>query len=192
MISQFWHVTSNDSLSVLCGQKSLSLNFSRVNISCFRLHVEIFAVCLRLKLDYKERIRENKRGRVFRRKSKRSPAVSTIAIARNAVKVATLSAIKYFLSFLGCRNIKLWNVACSSVTIDTLLPFVRNFHSRENFIYTLQVTKQLWRCRNLSLIKRWKIIKSVKLKIWFLKTICYKYEAMTWFVFKILFRLLLL
>ena len=173
-------------------RKILVFEFQSRKLSCFRLHVEIFAVCLRLKLDYKERIKENKRGRVLKWKSKRSPAVSTIAIARNAVKVATLSAIKYFLSLLGCRNIKLWNVACSSVTIDTLLPFVRNFHSRENFIYTLQVTKQLWRCRNLSLIKRWKIVKSVKLKIWFLKTICNKYEAMTWFVSKILFRLLLL
>ena len=150
-------------------RKILVFEFQSRKLSCFRLHVEIFAVCLRLKLDCKERIKANKRGRVFRWKSKRNSAVSTIAI-----------------------NIKLWNVACSSVTIDTLLPFVRNFHSRENFICTLQVTKQLWLCRNLSLIKRWKIVKSVKLKILFLKTICNKYEALTWFVSKILFRLLLL
>ena len=41
----------NDYRRVSCGKTSWSLNFNHMNISWFWLHMEIFAICLHLKLE---------------------------------------------------------------------------------------------------------------------------------------------
>lgn len=50
--SLFLLVNINDIRRVSCCETSLFLDSNRVNISRFRLHAEIFAICLHLKLEH--------------------------------------------------------------------------------------------------------------------------------------------